>query len=73
MRSSCNASYYPLTVTYHVSYAFIVTTQLGTKGDMRVRFKIVFPDMSEAERQQIGTIIRNAHYGSSSGAKQARK
>jgi hypothetical protein len=54
-------------------YALVVATQLGTKGDMRVRFKIVFPDMSEAERQQIGSIIRNAHYGSSSGAKQARK
>jgi uncharacterized protein YabE (DUF348 family) len=48
--------------------------QHGTKGDLRVTFKIVFPDMSEAERQQIGNIIKNSHYASSAGgAKQARK
>lgn len=45
----------------------------GNKGDLRVRFKIVFPDMSAAEREQVGAIIRNAHYGSDSGAKHARK
>lgn len=48
----------------------------GNKGDMRVRFHIVFPDMSDAERAQIGNIIKNARYSSpssSGAAKQARK
>jgi len=41
--------------------------QSGTKGDMRVTFKITFPDLTETERTQIGNIIKNCPY------KQARK
>lgn len=45
---------------------------------MRVKFRITFPDMSDAERAQIGNIIRNAHYSnpspaSSGSSKQPRK
>lgn len=42
-------------------------SKTGTKGDMRVTFKITFPDLTESERNQIGNIIRNCPY------KQARK
>ncbi len=30
-----------------------------TKGDMRLKFKIIFPDLSESERSQIGAILRS--------------
>ena len=30
-----------------------------TKGDLRVKFNIVFPDLSEAERSQIASILNN--------------
>lgn len=39
-----------------------------TRGDMKVKFKIVFPDLTQAEREQVGTILRNA-----GGGKAARK
>lgn len=31
-----------------------------TKGDLKVRFKIIFPTLTETERNQIGNILRNA-------------
>lgn len=36
-----------------------------TKGDLKVKFKIIFPDLSESERTQIGSILRNASSRSS--------
>eukprot|EP00349_Pseudokeronopsis_sp_Brazil_P000267 CAMPEP_0202962026 /NCGR_PEP_ID=MMETSP1396-20130829/6119_1 /ASSEMBLY_ACC=CAM_ASM_000872 /TAXON_ID= /ORGANISM="Pseudokeronopsis sp., Strain Brazil" /LENGTH=371 /DNA_ID=CAMNT_0049682313 /DNA_START=33 /DNA_END=1148 /DNA_ORIENTATION=- len=31
-----------------------------TKGDLKVKFSIKFPELSESERQQIGSILRNS-------------
>jgi DnaJ-class molecular chaperone len=31
-----------------------------TRGDLKVKFKIIFPNLTESERQQIGNILRNA-------------
>lgn len=42
--------------------------KLKRKGDMRVKFKIVFPDLSSSEREQIGTILRNNLQGMSSSS-----
>ena len=30
-----------------------------SKGDMKVKFKIAFPELTETERSQIGSILRN--------------
>eukprot|EP01034_Spumella_vulgaris_P034694 gene34694-42793_t len=35
-----------------------------TKGDMKVKFKIVFPELNASEREQIGGILRNHGAGS---------
>ncbi len=32
-----------------------------TKGDLRVKFRIIFPDLSESERQQIGGLLKHHH------------
>lgn len=40
---------------------------------MRVTFKIVFPEMNESERAQIGNIIKNSTYASGGSSKFARK
>jgi DnaJ-class molecular chaperone len=29
------------------------------KGDLRVKFKVVFPDLNDSERQQIGNILKS--------------
>ncbi|RYG67068.1 hypothetical protein EON64_08275, partial [archaeon] len=34
-----------------------------TRGDLKVKFKIQFPDLSDTERQQIGALLRNARGG----------
>jgi DnaJ-class molecular chaperone len=37
-----------------------------SRGDLRVKFNIIFPDISESERQQIGTILHNSTSSGSS-------
>ncbi len=44
-------------------------SKLKTRGDLKVKFKIVFPDLTQTEREQVGGILRNA----GGGGKAARK
>ena len=37
-----------------------------TKGDLKVSFKIIFPELSTNERDQISTILRNSSSSNSS-------
>jgi hypothetical protein len=50
-------------------------SQHHTKGDLKVKFKIAFPDLNAAEREQIGSILRNSssHQPSANGTKFPRK
>lgn len=38
----------------------MVNAKKKTKGDMRIKFKIVFPELNDMERQQIGSILTGA-------------
>jgi DnaJ-class molecular chaperone len=42
-----------------------------SRGDLKVKFDIKFPDLTESERQQVGTILRNSasYHGSHHGRK----
>lgn len=40
-------------------------TKKKARGDLRIKFKIIFPELNEAERTQVGGILRAAHARSS--------
>lgn len=43
----------------------MINAKKQCKGDLRVKFKIAFPDLTESEREQIGNILRNSNSNSS--------